>query len=39
MKEEKKDSFDCAGLEREAIEKLKKGDNLGGRDGESPQPD
>lgn len=33
MEEENKDSFDYADFEREAIEKLKKGDSLGGRDG------
>ena len=33
MKEEKKDRFDYANFEREAIEKLKKGTELGGKDG------
>jgi hypothetical protein len=33
MKEEKQDNFDYANFEKEAIEKLKNGTELGGKDG------
>ncbi len=33
MKEEEKDRFDYANFEKEAIEKLKNGTELGGKDG------